>query len=73
MSVCHLYVFFGEYFDLVGFRVFSFLVLICTSYLYILYINPLSVAMFTNILSHSIGSLFILLVVSFSVKTFKFD
>ena len=38
------------------------------SYFYILEINPLSVAIFANIFSHSEGCLFILLMVSFAVQ-----
>ena len=38
------------------------------SCLYILEINPLSVASFANIFSHSEGCLFILFVVSFAVR-----
>ena len=45
-----------------------FLLLSCMNCLYILYINTLSVTSFSNILSHSIGCLFILLVVSFAVQ-----
>ena len=42
--------------------------------LYILDINPLLVTSFANIFSYSIGCLFVLLMVSFSVqKLFKFD
>ena len=40
----------------------------CMSYFYILEINPLSVAIFANIFSHSEGCLFILLMVSFAVQ-----
>ena len=38
------------------------------SSLYILEINPLSVALFANIFSHSEGCLFILFMVSFAVQ-----
>ena len=38
------------------------------SYLYIFEINPLSVALFANISSHSEGCLFILLMISFAVQ-----
>ena len=38
------------------------------SCLYILDINPLSVTLFANIFSHSVGYLFILLMVSFAVQ-----
>ena len=48
--------------------VFVFLVLSCMSCLYILEINPLSVASFVIIFSHSGGCLFTLLIVSFAVQ-----
>ena len=38
------------------------------SILYILEMNPLSVTLFANVLSHSVGGLFILFVVSFAVQ-----
>ena len=44
------------------------LILSCMSCLYILEINPLSVASFANIFSHSEGYLFILFLVSFAVQ-----
>ena len=47
-----------------------FLVLGCMSCLYILKINPLSVASFAIIFSHSEGCLFTLLIVSFAVQNF---
>ena len=47
---------------------FVFLILSCMSCLYILEINPLSVASFANIFFHSVGCLFILLMVSFAVQ-----
>ena len=47
---------------------FVFLILSCMSCLYILEINPLSVASFENIFSHSEGCLFILFMVSFAVQ-----
>ena len=47
--------------------VFVFSGLSCMSYLYTL-INLLSVALFANIFSHSIGCFFILLMVSFAVQ-----
>ena len=40
------------------------------SCLYILEIDPLSVASFANILSHSEGCLFVLFMVSFAVQAF---
>ena len=47
---------------------FIFLILCYMRSLYILEINPLSVALFANIFSHSEGSLFILFLVSFAVQ-----
>ena len=47
---------------------FLFLILSCMSCLYILEINPLSVASFANIFSYSEGYLFILFMVSFAVQ-----
>jgi len=38
------------------------------SYLYILYINPLFVALFANIFSHSVDCLFILVLVFFAMQ-----
>ena len=43
-------------------------ILSCMSYLYILETNPLLVASFANIFSHSVGCLFILFMVSFAVQ-----
>ena len=51
---------------LIGF--FVFLTLSCMSCLCILEINPLSVASFAIIFSHSEGCLFTLLIVSFAVQ-----
>ena len=72
MFISHLYVFFGEmsvevfaYF-LIG--LFVFLILSGMNCLYILEINPLSVASFTTIFSHSEGCLFILFMVSFAMQ-----
>ena len=48
---------------------FIFLELSCRSCLYIFEINPLSVASFAIIFSHSEGCLFTLLIVSFVVQT----
>ena len=45
-----------------------FLLLSCVSCLYILDIQPLLVASFADIFSHSVGVLFIFLVVSFAVQ-----
>ena len=47
---------------------FVFLILSCMSCLYILEINPLSVASLANIFSHSEGCLFVLFMVSFTVQ-----
>ena len=47
---------------------FVFLMLSCMSCLYMLEINPLSVASFANIFSHSEGCLFILFMVSVAVQ-----
>ena len=44
------------------------LILSCMNCLYILEINPLSVASFANIFSHSEGRLFVLFMVSFAVQ-----
>ena len=70
VSIGHLYVFaemsiyiFCPVFDwVVYFSIFS-----CMSYLHVLEINPLSVAWFANIFSHSVGCLFILLMAYFAV------
>ena len=48
--------------------VFVFLILSCMSCLYVLEINPLSVAPFANNFSHSEGCLFVLFMVSFAVQ-----
>ena len=45
-----------------------FLMLSCMSCFYVLDINPLSVISFANIFSHSVGCLFVLLMVSFAVQ-----
>ena len=47
---------------------FVFQILSCMSCLYILESNPLSVASFANIFSHTEGCLFILFMVSFAVQ-----
>ena len=49
-------------------QLFVFLILSCMSCLYFLDINPLMVASFANIFSHSIGCLFVLLMVVFAVQ-----
>ena len=51
-------------------RLFVFLVLSCMSCLYILKMNHSSVVSFAIILSHSVGSLFSLFIVSFAVQKF---
>ena len=45
-----------------------FLMLSCMSCFYILNINPLCVISFANIFSHSLGCVFVLLMVSFAVQ-----
>ena len=50
---------------------FVFLILCCMSCLYILEINPLLVASFASIFSHSVGCLFVLFMVS--LDAFKFN
>ena len=69
--VRHLYVFFGAISVQVFFPLliglFVFLVLSCTSCLYILEINPLSVVSFAIIFSHFEGCHFTLLTASFAV------
>ena len=47
---------------------FGFLILSIMSCLYILEINPLTVASFANIFSHSVSCFFVLSVVSFLVQ-----
>ena len=47
---------------------FVVLILSCMSCLYILEINPLSVALLANIFSHAEGCLFVLFMVSFAVQ-----
>ena len=51
-----------------GLGCFFFLILSCISCLYILEINPLSIASFANIFSHSEGCLSVLFMVSFPVQ-----
>ena len=46
---------------------FVFLMFSCTSYLYILDLNPLLVILFANIFFQSMGCLFILLMISFAM------
>ena len=66
MSSLEKYLFRSSAHFLIGW--FGFLILSCVGYLYILNINPLSIALFANIFSHSIGCLFILKIVFFSVQ-----
>ena len=47
---------------------FVFLIFNCMNWLYILEINPFSVALFAIIYSHSEGCLFILFMASFAVQ-----
>ena len=47
---------------------FVFLMLSCISFLYILEINPFSDVSLENMFFHSVGSLFILFLVSFAVQ-----
>ena len=47
---------------------FLFLILSCLSYLFILEINPLSVALFVIIFYHSDDSLFLYFIISFAVQ-----
>ena len=63
MSSLEKYLFRHSVFFLIG--VFVFLILSCMSCLYILEINPLSVAI---VFSHSKGCLLILFIVSFAVE-----
>ena len=49
-------------------RLFVFLMLSCLNCLYMLDINHLSVISFANIISHSVGCLFVLLMVSFAMQ-----
>ena len=49
-------------------RLFVFLILSCMSCLCVLEINPLSVASFANIFSHSEGCLLVLFMVSFAMQ-----
>ena len=47
---------------------FVYWILSCMNCSYILEINPLSVTLFANIFSHSVGCLFLLLMVSFALQ-----
>jgi len=70
--VDHLYVLFEKYLlrssTQFWIELFVFLLLSCVSCLYILDINPLSVGLLANILSHSEHCLFILFMLSFSTQ-----
>ena len=72
MSFGHLYVFFGELSFWVFCSFFYCIVYFFNIELYVLLIyfgiNPLSVILFENIFSQSIGGLFILSVISFAVQ-----
>ena len=61
----NVYLGFCPFFDWV---VWFFSILSCMSCLYILEINSLSVSLFANIFSHSVGCLFVLLMVSSAVQ-----
>ena len=50
------------------FQWFFFLLLSCMNCLYVLEIKPLSVTSFAKIFSHSVGCLFVFLMVSFAVQ-----
>ena len=50
---------------------FFFLLLSCTSCLYILAVKPLSVALFANVFSHSVGGLLVLFITCYT-KAYKF-
>jgi len=54
-------------------RVFFSLISSYISHLYILEINPLSVSLFANIFSHSIGRLHFVYTLCFCTKRFKFN
>ena len=69
------YLFMSSAYFLIGlflFCFFVFLMLSCMSYLYVWNINPLLDIPFANIFTHSVGSLFIWLIVSFAVEKFFF-
>ena len=66
MSSLEKFLFRSFYHFLIG--LFVFLILSCMNCLHILEINPLLVASFAIIFSHSEGCLFTLLIVSFAVQ-----
>ena len=72
LSVGRLYVFFGKMsiYVLCQFLnpvICHFLMLACMNYLHIFNVNPLSDMLLASIFSHSVGGLFVLLIVSFAV------
>ena len=77
MTVGHLYIFFGKMSIQVLCPFFNCVVWFfdsrCKSFLYIFDINPFSNISFGNMFSHSVGSLFALLIVSFIVQKLLFD
>ena len=66
MSSLEKYLFRSSACFLIG--LFVFLILSYVSCLYILEINPLSVALLANIFFHSVGCLFVMFMVSFAVQ-----
>ena len=66
MSSLEKYLFRSSAHFLIRFSLFVYLMLSCMSSFYILDINPLSYLLF----SHSVGCLFVLLIVSFTAKAF---
>ena len=74
LAIC-MHVFFGRislqiFWPFFNWVVSLFLMLSCMSFIYILDINSLSVLLFENIFSHSIGCLSVLSMVSFAVQKF---
>ena len=73
-SVCLLYK--NVYLDLPPIFLTGLLAILtfnCIGCLYILKINPLSIASFPKIFSHSVGCLFVLLMVPFVLQILKFN
>ena len=56
------------FFSVLSFKIVYYGFILLYLWLYILDINPLSVASFANIFSHSIGCLFVLLMISFAMQ-----